>query len=67
MHVSKGRLEIAGAPAGARVKLFDVRGNMVAQFGETGGMLPKAGRLLVIVESASGVRLMTRVIGNTGF
>ena len=67
MHVSKGRLEIVGAPAGARVKLFDVRGNMVAQFGKDGGMLPKAGRLLAIVESASGVRLMTKVIGNTGF
>ena len=69
MHVSMGRLEITGAPAGARVKLFDVRGNVVAQFGETGGMLPKAGkgRLLAIVESASGARLMTKVINNTGF
>ena len=69
MHVSMGRLEITGAPAGARVKLFDVRGNVVAQFGETGGMLPKAGkgRLLAIVESAAGVRLMTKVINNTGF
>jgi hypothetical protein len=32
-------------------------------------MLPKAGkgRLLAIVESASGSRLMTKVINNTGF
>lgn len=68
MRVMAGRIEVNGAPAGAIVKLYDVRGNVVATLGATGGNLPKAkGRLLAIVESASGVRLMTKVVNNTGF
>jgi hypothetical protein len=68
MRVATGRLEVTGAPDGARVKLYDVRGNVVATMGATGGNLPKAkGRLLAIVENASGKRLMTKVINNTGF
>ena len=67
MHVMAGRIEVDGAPAGAIVKLYDVRGNVVATLGATGGDLPKAkGRLLAIVESAAGVRLMTKAIVNTG-
>ena len=68
MHVMAGRIEVDGAPAGAIVKLYDVRGNVVATLGATGGDLPKAkGRLLAIVESAAGVRLMAKAIVNTGF
>jgi hypothetical protein len=68
MHVMAGRIEVDGAPAGAIVKLYDVRGNVVATLGAAGGDLPKAkGRLLAIVESAAGVRLMTKAIVNTGF
>ena len=68
MRVAAGRLDVTGAPAGARVKLFDVRGNVVAVMGATGGFLPKVkGRLLAIVENDSGKRLMSKAIINTGF
>ena len=68
MRVAAGRLDVTGAPEGSIVKLYDVRGNVVAVMGETGGNLPKAkGRLLAIVENASGKRLMTKAIINTGF
>ena len=68
MHVTAGRIEVNGAPAGAIVKLYDVRGNVVATLGATGGDLPKVkGRFLAVVESASGSRLMTKAIINTGF
>ncbi|MBR4785016.1 MAG: hypothetical protein IK012_07155 [Fibrobacter sp.] len=68
MHVTAGRIEVNGAPAGARVKLFDVRGNVVAVMGANGGFLPKVkGRLLAIVENDSGKRLMSKAIINTGF
>ena len=64
MHVLGNRLVVAGAPAGARVRLFDVQGHLLSGFGAQGGALPRvaAGRVLAVVESASGARLMTRVL-----
>ena len=68
MHVSGNRLLVAGAPAGARVKLFDIQGNLLGVLGAQGGSIPqiRAGRFLAIVESASGMRLMTRMFDITG-
>lgn len=64
VRVSGGSLEVQGAPAGARVRLFDVQGHLLSEFGAQGGALPRVatGRVLAVVESASGARLMTRVL-----
>ena len=69
MHVSGGRLVVTGAPDGAVVRLFDMQGNVLGVLGAQGGALPRirAGRVLAIVESRSGVRLMTRTVNHTGF
>ena len=44
---------IFGAPANARIKLFDVQGNMLGVLGRKGGELPPAvcGRTIAVVES----------------
>ncbi len=69
MHVSGNSLVVTGAPVGARVRLFDMQGNLLGVFGAQGGAMPqiRAGRVLAVVESASGVRLMTRAFNVTGF
>ena len=69
MHVTGKLLAVAGAPAGARVRLFDMQGNLLGVLGAQGGAMPqiRAGRVLAVVESASGVRLMTRAFNVTGF
>ena len=69
MHVTGKFLAVAGAPAGARVRLFDMQGNLLGVLGAQGGAMPqiRAGRVLAVVESASGMRLMTRAINVTGF
>lgn len=69
MHVTGKLLAVAGAPAGARVRLFDMQGNLLGVLGAQGGAMPqiRAGRILAVVESASGVRLMTRAFNVTGF
>ena len=69
MHVSGNRLVVAGAPAGARVRILDVQGNQLGVLGMQGGALPqiRAGRVLAIVESAGGKRLLTRAFNVTGF
>ena len=69
MHVSGGHLAVSGAPADARVKLFDMQGNLLGVLGAQGGAMPqvRAGRVLAVVESASGMRLMTRAMNVTGF
>ena len=69
MHVSGNSLVVTGAPAGARVRLFDMQGNLLGVLGAQGGAMPqiRAGRVLAVVESASGVRLMTRAFNVTGF
>ena len=69
MHVSGNRLVVTGAPAGARVRLFDMQGNLLGVLGAQGGAMPqiRAGRVHAVVESTSGVRLMTRAFNVTGF
>lgn len=69
MHVTGKLLAVTGAPAGARVRLFDMQGNLLGVLGAQGGAMPqiRAGRVLAVVESASGVRLMTRAFNVTGF
>ena len=69
MHVSGNRLVVAGAPAGARVRILDVQGNQLGVLGMQGGALPqiRAGRVLTIVESAGGKRLLTRAFNVTEF
>ena len=64
MRVSGNRLEVTGAPAGARVRILDVQGHVLAVLSAQGGALPQLseGRVLALVESASGMRLMTRVL-----
>ena len=68
MHVSGGYLAVSGAPAGARVRLFDMQGNQLGVLGAQGGAMPqvRAGRVLAIVESASGMRLLARTFNVTG-
>ena len=68
MHVSGNRLVVSGAPAGARVRLFDMQGNQLGVLGAQGGAMPqvRAGRVLAIVESASGMRLLARTFNVTG-
>lgn len=69
MHVTGKLLAVTGAPAGARVRLFDMQGNLLGVLGAQGGAMPqiRAGRVLAVVESASGMRLMTRAFNVTGF
>ena len=69
MHVSGNSLVVTGAPAGTRVRLFDMQGNLLGVLGAQSGAMPqiRAGRVLAVVESASGVRLMTRAFNVTGF
>ena len=69
VRMVQGRLEISGAPSGARVKLYDVNGMLVGKLGATGGILPvrAKGRLVIIIENDTGMRLATRVINNVGF
>jgi len=64
MRVSGNRLDVTGAPAGARVRILDVQGHVLAVLSAQGGALPQLseGRVLALVESASGMRLMTRVL-----
>ena len=64
MHISGNRLVVTGAPAGARVRILDVQGHVLAVLSAQGGALPQLseGRVLAIVESASGMRLMTKVL-----
>jgi hypothetical protein len=64
MRVSGNRLVVTGAPAGARVRILDVQGHVLAVLSAQGGALPQLseGRVLALVESASGMRLMTRVL-----
>ncbi|WP_290952447.1 sialate O-acetylesterase [Fibrobacter sp.] len=68
MYVSDGYLAVSGAPAGARVRLFDMQGNQLGVLGAKGGAMPqvRAGRVLAIVESASGMRLLARTFNVTG-
>ena len=68
MHVTGKLLAVSGAPAGARVRLFDMQGNQLGVLGAQGGAMPqvRAGRVLAIVESASGMRLLARTFNVTG-
>ena len=69
VRMAQGRLEVSGAPAEARVKLYDVNGVLLGKLGATGGLLPARakGRLVIIIENDGGLRLVTKVINNTGF
>ena len=64
MRDSGNRLVVTGAPAGARVRILDVQGHVLTVLSAQGGALPQLseGRVLALVESASGMRLMTRVL-----
>ena len=69
VRMVQGRLEVSGAPSGARVKLYDVNGMQLGKLGATGGTLPERakGRLVIIIENDVGMRLVTKVINNIGF
>ena len=69
VRMAQGRLEVSGAPAEARVKLYDVNGMLLGKLGATGGLLPARakGRLVIIIENDTGMQLITKVINNVGF
>lgn len=69
MRVVGGSLEVFGAPEGAKVRLFDVRGNLVRELGENGGSLAgvRAGKLMAVLVSSCGQVLGHKSIIHTGF
>lgn len=61
-------LDLSGAPVGAKVKLFDLQGHLIGTLGETGGLLPScSGKIVAVVVSANGSRLMTKTFNVKGF
>lgn len=63
MHVANGRLDISGAPENARVKVYDVRGNLVQELGPNGGVLSgkHVGKLTAVVVNGG------KVLGHKSF
>ncbi len=63
MHVANGRLDISGAPETARVKVYDVRGNLVQELGPNGGVLSgkHVGKLTAVVVNGG------KVLGHKSF
>ena len=69
MRVVGGSLEVFGAPEGAKVRLFDVRGNLLRELGENGGSLSgvRAGKLMAVLVSSCGQVLGHKSFVYTGF
>ena len=63
IHVAHGRLDISGAPENARVKIYDVRGNLVQELGPNGGVLSgkHVGKLTAVVVNGG------KVLGHKSF
>jgi hypothetical protein len=64
MHFSNNRINLEGAPAGAKIRLFDLQGQFLGELGEHGGELPnlKSGKVLMTVVNKNGALLLTKVI-----
>ena len=69
MHVVGNNLEVFGAPEGSKVRLFDLQGNLVREFGEKGGNLAgiRIGKLTAVLVSRSGQMLGYKSFSYTGF
>ena len=69
MHVVGNNLEVFGAPEGSKVRLFDLQGNLVREFGEKGGNLAgiRIGKLTAVLVSRSGRMLGYKSFSYTGF
>ena len=63
IRVAHGRLDISGAPENARVKIYDVRGNLVQELGPNGGVLSgkHVGKLTAVVVNGG------KVLGHKSF
>ena len=68
MHVVGNNLEVFGAPEGSKVRLFDLQGNLVREFGEKGGNLARIriGKLTAVLVSRSGRMLGYKSFSYTG-
>ena len=68
MHVVGNNLEVFGAPEGSKVRLFDLQGNLVREFGEKGGNLAgiRIGKLTAVLVSRSGQMLGYKSFSYTG-
>ena len=68
MHVVGNNLEVFGAPEGSKVRLFDLQGNLVREFGEKGGNLAgiRIGKLTAVLVSRSGQMLGYKSFSHTG-
>ena len=64
MQLAERRFSVYGAPANARIRLFDVQGNLLCVMGPKGGMLPSLvnGRTLAVVESTTSKRMLTKFV-----
>jgi hypothetical protein len=69
MFVSNGYLHVHGASEGTKIRLFDLQGNLVREFGEKGGNLAgiKVGRLTAVFVSSCGQILGYKSFSYTGF
>ena len=68
MFVSNGFLHVQGAPEGTKVRLFDLQGNLVREFGEKGGNLAgiRVGKLTAVFVSSCGQKLGHKSFSYTG-
>ena len=59
MHVVGNNLEVLGAPEGSKIRVFDLQGNLVREFGERGGNLAgiRNGKLTAVLVSSCGQKL----------
>lgn len=62
MQLSGRDFEVSGAPAEARISLYDMQGHLLGVFGSKGGILPRAamGRILAVVELPRSRRVLTK-------
>ena len=68
VFVSNCFLYVQGAPEGTKVRLFDLQGNLVREFGERGGNLAgiRAGKLTAVFVSSCGQKLGHKSFSYTG-
>ena len=64
MRMSGRYIEVYGAPANARIRLYDVQGHLLGVLSSRGGMLPLAvtGRTLAVVELSPSRRILTKFV-----
>ena len=68
MFVSNGFLHVRGAPEGTKIRIFDLQGNLVREFGEKGGNLVgiRVGKLTAVFVSSCGQKLGHKSFSYTG-